>query len=47
MDEIEVAKGGCNPVPIFDDWKEVTDSSIIITKDVFLEAEGIFANWKN
>ncbi len=47
MDEIEVAKGGCNPVPIFDEWKEVTDSSIIITKDVFLEAEGIFANWKN
>lgn len=47
MDEIEVAKGGCNPVPIFDEWKEVTDSSIIITKDVFVEAEGIFANWKN
>jgi uncharacterized membrane protein len=46
MDQVEVAKGGCNPVPIFKDSKEVTDSSIIISKDIFVEAEGIFKNWK-
>ncbi len=46
MDEVEVAKGGCNPVPIFKDWKTEDDSTITITKDLFVEAEGIFANWK-
>lgn len=46
MDEVEVARGGCNPVPIFKDWKTENDSTITITKDIFVEAEGIFANWK-
>lgn len=46
LDQVEVAKGGCNPVPIFKEWKEETDSTITITKNLFVEAEGIFANWK-
>lgn len=46
MDDVEVAKGGCNPVPIFKEMKEVTDTAITIPKDLFVEAEGIFANWK-
>lgn len=46
LDEVEVAKGGCNPVPIFKEMKEVTDTTITIPKELFAEAEGIFANWK-
>lgn len=46
-DQVEITKGGCNPVPIFEDAKETTDTSIIISKEIFEEAEGIFANWKN
>ena len=46
MDEVEITKGGCNPVPIFDDQKEVTDKSIIIPKEFLKEAEVIFENWK-
>jgi len=46
MDEVEVAKGGCNPVPIFKEMKEATDTTITIPKELFAEAEGIFANWK-
>jgi len=47
MDQVEVVKGGCNPVPIFENYKETTDSSIIIKNENFKEAESIFANWKN
>lgn len=47
MDDIEIAKGGCNPVPIFNDWKTETETMITIPKDLFVEAESIFANWKN
>lgn len=46
MDEVEVVRGGCNPVPIFNEMKEVTDTTITIPKELFAEAEGIFANWK-
>lgn len=47
MDQVEIVKGGCNPVPIFENYKETTDSSIIIKNENFKEAESIFANWKN
>nr|WP_312578972.1 DUF2318 domain-containing protein [Sedimentibacter sp.] len=46
MDEVEIARGGCNPVPIFNEMKEVTDTTITIPKELFTEAEGIFADWK-
>lgn len=46
MDDVEVAKGGCNPVPIFKEMKTETDTAITIPKDLFVEAESIFANWK-
>lgn len=46
MDEVEVARGGCNPVPIFKEMKEVTDTTITVPKELFAEAEGIFSNWK-
>jgi len=46
MDEVEITRGGCNPVPIFEDQKQVTDDSIIIPKTFLEEAEVIFENWK-
>lgn len=46
MDEVEVTRGGCNPVPIFEDQKQVTDDSIIIPKAFLEEAEVIFENWR-
>lgn len=45
-DQVEVQSGGCNPVPIFEDYKTVTDDSIEISYDFLKQAEGIFAAWK-
>lgn len=45
--DVEVSRGGCNPVPIFDDEKTVTDDTIVISKDFLGEAKQIFANWKS
>ncbi|MCR6545772.1 DUF2318 domain-containing protein [Dehalobacterium formicoaceticum] len=46
MDDVQVTKGGCNPIPIDAEQKVVTDTSITITKDFLTQAEEIFANWK-
>jgi hypothetical protein len=46
MDQVEVASGGCNPVPIFAANKTVTDDNITISYDFLKEAKSIFANWK-
>ena len=46
MDDVEVTRGGCNPVPITDKMKEVTDTAITIPKALFAETEIIFKNWK-
>jgi len=46
MDQIEVVKGGCNPVPIFDEQKVVNGDTITITKEFLQEAEIICSNWK-
>lgn len=46
MDEVEVTRGGCNPVPVGDENKTVTDTSITIPLKYLQEAEVIFANWK-
>lgn len=45
-DDLEVTRGGCNPVPIYDEYTEVTEDSIIIPKAFLEEAEVIFENWK-
>lgn|GEM_PF-91848 len=47
MGDVEVTKGGCNPVPITDDYKTVDDKNITISKDTLAQATQIFANWKN
>ncbi|WP_330400925.1 DUF2318 domain-containing protein [Lacrimispora amygdalina] len=46
MDRVEVEAGGCNPWPIFDQNKTVTEDSITITSDFLNESRQIFANWK-
>jgi len=46
MDDVEVTKGGCNPVPITTDNKTISNDSITIPKDFLVQATAIFANWK-
>ncbi len=46
MDRVEVEAGGCNPWPIFDENKTVTEDSITISYGFLKESKGIFANWK-
>lgn len=46
MERVEVEAGGCNPWPIFDQNKTVTEESITITSDFLKESKQIFANWK-
>ncbi|HML36875.1 MAG TPA: DUF2318 domain-containing protein [Bacillota bacterium] len=45
-DDVEVAEGGCNPVPITDEYKRVTGDTITISKEFLEEAQAIFENWK-
>ncbi len=46
MSQVEIESGGCNPVPIFDENKSVSDTNIMISADYLKEATAIFANWK-
>lgn len=46
MDDVETTRGGCNPVPITDEYKSVDSTNITITKDVLASAVSIFADWK-
>ena len=47
MSDVEIVKGGCNPVPIGDSDKTVDETNITVSKDYLTEASGIFANWKS
>lgn len=44
--DVEVTRGGCNPVPIFSDEKMVDDENIKISKQFLTESKDIFSNWK-
>lgn len=46
LQDIEVVKGGCNPVPILKTDKAVTSTSITIGYDALSEASELFTNWK-
>lgn len=46
MDEVGLTKGGCNPVPITDEYKTEADGVITIPKEFLEEAQVIFENWK-
>lgn len=47
MDEVEVTKGGCNPVPIPEDLKTVTADTITIPYDLLQQAKELFSKWKS
>lgn len=46
MDQVEIESGGCNPWPIFEEDKTVTDDSISISYEFLAESQNIFANWR-
>jgi uncharacterized membrane protein len=45
-DDVEVARGGCNPVPISAEYKQIDSDNITISADFLKEAKVIFENWK-
>ncbi|MGM9657743.1 MAG: Fe-S-containing protein [Eubacteriales bacterium] len=45
-DEVENVTGGCNPVPILEENKTVTEDSVQISYDFLKEYTDIFTNWK-
>lgn len=47
MSDVEVTRGGCNPVPISSEDKTVNDTSITISKEFLSKSKTIFANWKS
>lgn len=46
MAEVELTKGGCNPVPITSEEKAVTDNRITISQEYLKQSKELFANWK-
>ena len=44
--QVELIKGGCNPVPITADLKKEDAATITIAKSLFAEAKPLFVNWK-
>lgn len=46
IDQIELIKGGCNPVPILSGMKAEDDTQIVIFKDSLVEYEPLFISWK-
>jgi len=45
-DDVEITRGGCNPVPIFSEDKTVDSENITISKEFFEKSKNIFENWK-
>jgi uncharacterized membrane protein len=46
MSQVETRSGGCNPVPIFPQYKTVTDTAVTISRAYLQEAKQIFARWR-
>lgn len=46
ISQVELVKGGCNPVPITREWKKQGADSIVISKAFLERAKPLFANWK-
>lgn len=46
VDQVEIVRGGCNPVPIQSHEKTETEDSIIITDDFMQKNKSLFNNWK-
>lgn len=46
MDQVGETSGGCNPWPILEEDKTVTETEIQISYDFLKESSDIFLNWK-
>lgn len=46
MGDVGVAHSGCNPIPITDSNKIVSDTAIIIPLETLTQATTLFENWK-
>lgn len=46
VDQIEVVKGGCNPIPIFDGDKTQDAETISIPDEFMTNNKALFLNWK-
>jgi len=46
LDQIEIIKGGCNPVPIMEENKTEDNENIIIPQAFMEENKGLFKNWR-
>jgi uncharacterized membrane protein len=44
--QVELIKGGCNPVPITKDLKTEDANNITIARSLFAKARPLFLNWK-
>ena len=44
-DQVELEKGGCNPVPIFKENKTDDGKNIVIAKDFMEKNKALFGNW--
>ncbi len=46
IDQVEVVRGGCNPVPILKENKTDDGKYIVISKDFLDKTKSLFARWK-
>ncbi|MDR3347994.1 MAG: DUF2318 domain-containing protein [Acidaminococcales bacterium] len=46
ISQIEVVRGGCNPVPILPENKKIEGGNIVVPREFLVQAKEIFANWK-
>lgn len=46
VDQIEIQSGGCNPWPIFEENKTVSEDHIDISYSFLKESKEIFSNWR-
>ncbi len=46
MDDVEVIKGNCNPVPLTKEFKTVNEDTITVSKDILKQATALFQTWK-
>lgn len=46
IDQVEKIRGGCNPVPILDEYKTEDDEYIVIPQTFLEEYKVLFGNWR-
>ena len=46
FDDVDVARGGCNPVPISAENRTQTDTTVVISAQYLQAQSKLFANWK-